>query len=236
MINQERRLKKLAIFLTPILLVVILSLPVVMISEQPVSFHRSGELGTKISGAIAQYQRLRNELAELAGHHQDDFLEFFLPEARKNIWLIAFGTLLNRMLEAFFYPLFLIFAIGLGQNLLLSRLGQLGMVSLILGSIAICVIGIFPRTIALPHNLASIAFFVFVAMALLLIGAASVTASQMMWGLLSLVAGVLILVFQLVPWPWSGGAISQLLSCLPWSLWTIIFGARLLMDSSPIDI
>ena len=130
----------------------------------------------------------------------------------------------------------LIFAIGLGHNLLFSRLGQLGMVSLILGSMAISAMGIFPRTIDLPHDLASIAFFVFVALALLLIGAAAVTASQMLWGLLSLTAGVLILVFQLVPWPWSGGAIPQLLSCLPWSLWTIVFGVKLLMGSSPVDI
>ena len=130
----------------------------------------------------------------------------------------------------------LIFAIGLGQSLLLSRLGQLGMVSLILGSMAISALGIFPRNIDLPHDLASIAFFIFVALALLLIGVAAVTASQMMWGLISLTAGVLILVFQLVPWPWSGGAIMQVLSCLPWSLWTIVFAVGLLVDSSPVDI
>ena len=110
------------------------------------------------------------------------------------------------------------------------------MISLILGSMATSAIGIFPRNIDLPHDLASIAFFVFVALALLLVGAAAITASQMTWGLLSLTAGVLILVFQLVPWPWSGSAIPQLLSCLPWSVWTVVLGARLLIGSSPIDL
>ncbi len=130
----------------------------------------------------------------------------------------------------------LIFAIGLGQSLLSSRLGRLGVVSLILGSMAISAMGIFPRTINLPHNLASIAFFMFITLALLLVGVAVITASQMRWGLPSLMAGVLIIAFQLVPWPWSGGAIPQLLFCLLWSLWTIAFGVGLLVRTSPVDV
>ncbi len=130
----------------------------------------------------------------------------------------------------------LVFAIGLGKSLLSGRLGQLGMVSLILGSIAISAIGIFPRTINLPHDLASIAFFVFVYLAIFLVGVMAITASQKVWGSLSLTACVLIIAFRLVPWPWSGGTIPQLLFCLPWSLWTIAFGVRLLVKSNPVDI
>ena len=130
----------------------------------------------------------------------------------------------------------LIFAIGLGKTLLSSRLGRLGMSSLILGSMAISATGIFPRSIDLPHDVASAASLVFIALALLLIGIAAVTASQMKWGLLSLTAVVLMIVVKLVPWPWSGGAIPQLLFCLPWSLWTVVFGAVLLVRSSPVDV
>jgi len=130
----------------------------------------------------------------------------------------------------------LIFAIGLGWSLLSSRLGQLGVVSLILGSIAISAVGIFPRSIDLPHDVASVAFFMFIILALLFIGVAAIIASQMRWGLLSLVAGVLIIAFWLAPWPWSGGAIPQLLFCLPWSLWTIIFGVGLLVRANPVGV
>ena len=130
----------------------------------------------------------------------------------------------------------LIFAIGLGKSLLSSRLGRLGMVSLILGSMALSAMGIFPRTVDLPHNLASIAFLMFITLALLLIGVAAITASQVIWGSLSLTAGVLIIAFMLVPWPWSGGAIPQLLFCLPWSLWTIVFGVVMLVRASPVDV
>ena len=130
----------------------------------------------------------------------------------------------------------LIFAIGLGRSLLSSRLGRLGMGSLILGSMALSAMGIFPRTVDLPHNLASIAFLMFITLALLLVGVAAITASQVIWGSLSLTAGVLIIAFMLVPWPWSGGAIQQLLFCLPWALWTVVFGVALLVRASPVDI
>ncbi len=130
----------------------------------------------------------------------------------------------------------LIFAVGLRKRILLSRLGQLGVVSLIFGSIAFSAMGMFPISVDLPHDLASIAFFVFIILALLLVGVAAITASRVGWGLLSLIAGALILVFWLVPWTWSGGAIPQLLFCLPWSLWTVVFGVVLLMRASPIDV
>lgn len=130
----------------------------------------------------------------------------------------------------------LMFAIGLGMSLLSSRLGKCGVVNLLLGSMAMSAIGIFPRTINRPHDLATILFFVFIPMALLLIGIAAVTASPRRWGLLSLTAVVIIVVLMLVPWPWKGGAISQLLFCLPWSLWTIVFGVVLFMRAGPIDV
>lgn len=130
----------------------------------------------------------------------------------------------------------LIFAIGLRKSLPSNRLGQSGMVSLILGSMAISIMGVFPRTIDLPHDSASIAFFVFVTLALLLVGVAAITVSQMRRGLLSLMASVLMITLLLAPWPWSGSAIPQLLSCLPWSLWTMVFGVGLLVRPSPVDV
>ncbi|GAG12657.1 unnamed protein product [marine sediment metagenome] len=128
----------------------------------------------------------------------------------------------------------LIFAIGLGWCLLSGRLGQLAMVSLILGSIAVFDMGVFPRTFDFMHGAATTAFFVFITLALLLIGVVAITASQMAWGLLSITAGVLVAVPQLVLGPLSGGAIVQLFSYLPWSLWMIAFGVMLLL--SPISL
>ncbi len=128
----------------------------------------------------------------------------------------------------------LIFAIGLGRCLLSGRLGQLVMVSLILGSIAVFDMGVFPRTFDFMHGASTTAFFVCITLALLLIGVAAITASQMTWGLLSIAAGVLVAGPQLVLGPLSGGAIMQLLSYLPWSLWMMAFGIMLLVK--PISL
>lgn len=130
----------------------------------------------------------------------------------------------------------LIFAIGLRRNLLTSRLGQSGMASLVLGSIMISAIGIFPRTIGLPHDVASVAAYIFITLALFLVGVSALTASHIVWGLLSLAGSVIMVVFQLVPWPWSGGSIPQLLISLPWSILTIILGVGLLLGFQPVDV
>jgi len=129
-----------------------------------------------------------------------------------------------------------IFAISLRKNLLSSRLGQFGIISLVIGSIALSATGIFPRSIDLPHDVASVVFFLFIILALLLIGTAAITASQMKWGFLSLIAGVIIVALWGIPWTWNGGAIPQLLFCLPWSLWTTVFGVALLVRSSLVDV
>jgi len=131
----------------------------------------------------------------------------------------------------------LIFALGLGKSLSSSRLGRWGAVSLVLGSMAISAVGIFPRTVGLLHDLASTAFFAFISLAIFLVGVMAITRSQKIWGALSLAAVLIIMVMQSVPWPWSGGAIPQVLSTLPWTLWTIAFAVRLLMrPPKPVDV
>jgi len=125
-----------------------------------------------------------------------------------------------------------IFAIGLGKSFLSEgRLGRAGMVSLVLGSVAVSAMGIFPRNIDIPHDSASLAFFVFMPTAIFLFGIRAVTTGQKIWGKLSLSAAILMICLQLIPWPWPRGAIPQLLSGLSWSLWTSAFSINLLVMS-----
>jgi len=135
--------------------------------------------------------------------------------------LFNWGLILTGLLS-------LVFAIGLWKSLVISRVGRFGVASLLLGSICISLVGIFPRTNDLPHDSASIAFFIFIALALLLVGVAAVFTSRRVFGVLSIVGGIFVIVILRAPWPWSGGTIEQLLACLPWSLWTVILGIRML--------
>jgi len=89
--------------------------------------------------------------------------------------------------------------------------------------------GVFPRTWDFMHGASTTVFFVGITLALLFIGMVAIAASQMIWGLLSITAAVLVAAPQLVLGPLSGGAIVQLLAYLPWSLWMIAFGIMLLV-------
>ena len=129
---------------------------------------------------------------------------------------------------------YLVFAVGLSRSLPSSWAGKSGGVSLILGSVALSAVGIFPRTFDLPHDTASVGFYVLMALALLLVGVVAIRSSRMLAGWLSMAGGVLMIVFLLIPWPWSGGAIEQLLSCVPLSLWTVAFGVRMISSLPPL--
>ena len=120
------------------------------------------------------------------------------------------------------------FAIGFGKSLPSRKLlGRLGTLCLILGACSMCAVGIFPRTMYAPHDYASVAFFSFIPMSLFLIGAVQLTSSRRASGLFTFICGVLMVVLQLIPWPWSGEAIPQVLACIPWSVWLIAFGTKL---------
>jgi len=126
-----------------------------------------------------------------------------------------------------------IFAVGLGKSSLSEgRLGQAGVLSLALGSVAVSAMGIFPRNIDIPHDSASLAFFVFMPIAIFLFGIRAITSGQKIRGNLSLSVAILMICLQLIPWPWPKGAIPQLFSGLSWSLWTSALGISLLVMST----
>jgi len=127
-----------------------------------------------------------------------------------------------------------IFAIGLGRYFLSGRLGQVGTGGLILGSAAVFTMGVFPRNWDFIHGASTVSFFVCISLGLAIAGAAAINASQMAWGVLTVAAGVLMAAFQLIPGPLAGGAIAQVLACVPWSLWTIASGIMLLMRPAPL--
>ena len=122
------------------------------------------------------------------------------------------------------------FAIGFGKSLRSRKLlGRVGTLCLILGACSLCAIGIFPRTTGAPHNYASVAFFSLVPVSLFIIGAAQLTLRRKTSGLFTLICGALMVVLQLIPWPLGGKAISQVLPDIPWAVWLIAFGTRLLI-------
>jgi hypothetical protein len=114
--SSRQKLKNMFVFALPVILVLLAGSVLALFTDVPInSLHRGGEILDKISATTSQYQSLRDELKVLADSQQDEWLNFFLSAARTNMWLVALGLLLNRLLESFLYIFFVILIIGLSD-------------------------------------------------------------------------------------------------------------------------
>ncbi len=113
-VRESRRTINFLMFLSPFLAIVILSLAGRVVSGLSFNdLHRGHEIAGQFIGPVRQYLQLTESLENLVWSSPDPYMAYFLPEARNLIWLIALGTLLNRFLEAFFYPFVVFYIIGL---------------------------------------------------------------------------------------------------------------------------
>ncbi|MBI5593644.1 MAG: glycosyltransferase family 39 protein [Deltaproteobacteria bacterium] len=112
-LKNNRRMINVLIFLSPLLVIMFFSIAGLMISGLSFNdLHRCHEIAGKFIEPIREYQKMAESLKSLAWSSPNPSMEFFLPEARNLIWLIALGTLLNRFLEAFFYPFVVFYVVG----------------------------------------------------------------------------------------------------------------------------
>ncbi len=109
----DRKLSHVFAFLSPIAIILLLSAGGLMISRVSFSdLYRGHDLIPNLIGPVIQYRELTTALKNLQWSSSWQTMKFFLPEARNAIWLIAFGVVLNRFLEAFFYPYVLLYIAG----------------------------------------------------------------------------------------------------------------------------
>lgn len=112
--QNNRKAVNILFFLSPFLAIAFFSIAGLLTSGLSFNdLHRGHEIAGKFIEPIRQYQKMAQSLKDLAWSSPNPFMEFFLPEARNLIWLIALGTLLNRFLEAFFYPFVVFYVLGL---------------------------------------------------------------------------------------------------------------------------
>ena len=110
----DRKISHILFFLLPLAAIVLLSVGGLVISRVSFSdLYRGHDLIPNLIGPVIQYRKLTAALENMQWSSSYPTMKFFLPEARNTIWLIAFGTVLNRFLEAFFYPYALLYIIGL---------------------------------------------------------------------------------------------------------------------------
>jgi len=119
-----------------------------------------------------------------------------------------------------------IFGLGLKEILPNGVLSRIGRVILVLDSITLCTIGIFPETAGRIHFYVSVVFFVLLPISLLLIGTDFMRErTKRKKGMLMITSGL----FTVFIWsfPWKGAAIPEILAALTISLWSITLGFKL---------
>jgi len=111
--KDEQKFKRLTFFLIPPLLLSLLLLGQMIVNPSGINWHRLNDIPSRLLTSLTQYQEVRLHLEELIIHPPSGIPSGFFDNARTLVWFIALGTIMNNTVEAFFYPFFLIFIIGL---------------------------------------------------------------------------------------------------------------------------
>ncbi len=74
---------------------------------------RLDQIFGRLTYFVDAYHQVADGMRHLPSGDMPEIVQQFLPEARNHIWLVAIGTLINRSLEAFFYPFVPFFIVGL---------------------------------------------------------------------------------------------------------------------------
>lgn len=114
-------------------------------NESLLTFSRLGEFRQTAASGAPQYTELRKTLLALYSSKPTDLLSFFLVEARRFVWLIALGTIANRLFEALSYPFTLIALSGIGAFLRLEKKRTLSVFFCLLMAIAFALL--YTRTL-----------------------------------------------------------------------------------------
>jgi hypothetical membrane protein len=127
-----------------------------------------------------------------------------------------------------------IFGIGLKRTLPGLTGGGLGAIAIVLGSAALCCVGIFPETTGALHRSFALLFYILSIIALVLIGSAMMQEPAVRnLGLFIFTAGLLIclavitFVVMFIGVPRAGGAIPEFISSLGASVCFVILAVRL---------
>ena len=121
-----------------------------------------------------------------------------------------------------------IFAVGLMQILRKQVLGFVGAFTLVLSSINLCAIGVFPESAGRIHFYVSLAFFTLLAISVFLIGVALIREpSQRYLGLFSILTVIVGSVTALTV-PHGGVAIPEMIGSIAASVWAVVLSTKLL--------
>lgn len=106
--REEKPLRRAFVFLLP---AVVIFFTAIVGSQQLLSPERVN----RASAFLSQYHEIRAQLAELASHPTSDIPTEFFDKTRDILWFVGLGIIFQNTLEAYYYPFFLLYLMGLGS-------------------------------------------------------------------------------------------------------------------------
>ncbi len=112
--GREQKLWRLLCYFSPLAAVILAgTLAAKFLGISLTHLYRIQEMLSRISAPFSIYRSLSTNLQSLISQAQIDYLRLFLEQAQHLIWAVALATIVSYIVEAFFYPFFLFFLIGL---------------------------------------------------------------------------------------------------------------------------
>lgn len=114
--RQEKPLRRAAIFLLPIVVILLAAIgSQIFVHSWQINWYRLKEIPEMASGFLSHYHRLMAQLTELINHPAAGIPVEFYKNTKTLLWFLGFGVIFQNSLEAYYYPFFLIYLMGLGN-------------------------------------------------------------------------------------------------------------------------
>jgi hypothetical membrane protein len=130
--------------------------------------------------------------------------------------------------------LLLVFVLGLFV-LQKTMLGRIGVFISVLAALALVAIGTFPESVEPTHYYVSVAFFLFLLVSMLVIGATFLLTARVELGFFTFLAAIVAALVWIMQWTIGFGsdvAIPETLSALSALIWLMVLGFKMLREAS----
>lgn len=113
--REEKRLRRASVFLLPAVVIFFAAIgSQLLLHPERVNWYRLVDIPQRASAFLSQYHEIRAQLAELTSHPKAGIPTEFFDKTRDILWFVGFGVILQNILEAYYYPFFLFYLMGLG--------------------------------------------------------------------------------------------------------------------------
>lgn len=113
--REGKPLRRAAVFLLPVAVILLSAIGSQMVLHpDQVNWYRLTDIPQRATFFLSQYNEVRAQLANLVNHPPAGIPGEFFDKTRDILWFVGLGVIFQNTLEAYYYPFFLLYLLGLG--------------------------------------------------------------------------------------------------------------------------